>query len=182
MWPTNLLVTATCEHRRRWLSLHHPALERATPIYRRVCPLSSGPSELNSTVSRKQAEPGRQNLRSPRQLFVVLGMLRMTGGARPNSTETCRRRFRSFQLPGLHRKGSPLVDSVTHLGPWAGFHGSQVNCCGADRQPRLDDPGSFGAPGIGIDDRLACFTPTRSQVRTRYGPPIRPNATATPSS
>jgi hypothetical protein len=24
----------------RWLSLHHPALERATPIYRRICPLS----------------------------------------------------------------------------------------------------------------------------------------------
>jgi hypothetical protein len=71
----------------KWLSLHHPALERATPIYRRICPLSSGPSELNSTVSRHQAEPEGQNLRRPRQLFVVLGMLRMTGGARPNSTE-----------------------------------------------------------------------------------------------
>jgi hypothetical protein len=31
------------------LSLHHPALERATPIYRRMCPLSS--EELNCTVS-----------------------------------------------------------------------------------------------------------------------------------
>jgi hypothetical protein len=36
------------------------------------------------------------------------------------------------------------------------------NYCDADRQPPLDDPGSFGAPGIWIDARLACFTPKRS--------------------
>ena len=36
------------------------------------------------------------------------------------------------------------------------------NYCSANRQPHLDDPGSFGAPGIGIADRLACFTPKRS--------------------
>jgi hypothetical protein len=45
------------------------------------------------------------------------------------------------------------------------------NYCGADRQPPLDDPGSFGAPGIWIDARLACFTPKRSLVRTQYRPP-----------
>jgi hypothetical protein len=44
----------------KWLSLHHPALERATPIYRRICPLSSGPSELNSTVpGTKQSQKDR---------------------------------------------------------------------------------------------------------------------------
>jgi hypothetical protein len=32
----------------------------------------------------------------------------------------------------------------------------------ADRQPRLDDPGSFRAPAIGIDAHLGCFTPKRS--------------------
>jgi hypothetical protein len=46
------------------------------------------------------------------------------------------------------------------------------NYCGANRQPRLDDPGSFGAPGIGIDAHLACFTPKRSLVRTQYRPQI----------
>lgn len=37
------------------------------------------------------------------------------------------------------------------------------NYCGADPQPPLDDPGRFGAPGIGIDDHLACFTPKQSE-------------------
>jgi hypothetical protein len=36
--------------------------------------------------------------------------------------------------------------------------------CGTNRQPRLDDPRSFGAPGIGIDDHLACFTPKQSET------------------
>jgi hypothetical protein len=44
------------------------------------------------------------------------------------------------------------------------------NYRGANLKPRLDDPGSFGAPGIGIDDHLACFTPKRSLVRTQYRP------------
>ena len=38
---------------------------------------------------------------------------------------------------------------------------------GADRQPPLDDPGSFGAPSRAIDDHLTCFTPKRSLVRAR---------------
>jgi hypothetical protein len=38
------------------------------------------------------------------------------------------------------------------------------NHCGANGQSRLDDPGSFGAPGILIDAHLACFTPKRSLV------------------
>jgi hypothetical protein len=42
------------------------------------------------------------------------------------------------------------------------------NYRGADQQPPLDDPGSFGAAGIGIDARLACFTPKRSLVRTQF--------------
>ncbi len=41
----------------------------------------------------------------------------------------------------------------------------------ANRQPRLDDPGSFRAPGIGFDAHLGCFTPKRSLVRTQYRPP-----------
>jgi hypothetical protein len=40
----------------------------------------------------------------------------------------------------------------------------------ANRQPHLDDPGSFGAPGIWIDAHPACFTPKRSLVRTQYRP------------
>jgi hypothetical protein len=36
---------------------------------------------------------------------------------------------------------------------------------------RLDNPGSFRAPGIGIDAHLGCFTPKRSLVRTQYRPP-----------
>ena len=48
------------------------------------------------------------------------------------------------------------------------------NYCGGNGQPRLDDPGSFVAPGIGIDDHLACFTPKRSLVRTQYRPPVTP--------
>jgi hypothetical protein len=48
------------------------------------------------------------------------------------------------------------------------------NYRGADQQPPLDDPGSFGAAGIGIDARLACFTPKRSLVRTQYRPLLRP--------
>jgi hypothetical protein len=40
------------------------------------------------------------------------------------------------------------------------------NYRGANRQPRLDDPGSFGAAALGIDDHPACFTPKRSQPRT----------------
>ena len=48
------------------------------------------------------------------------------------------------------------------------------NYGGANRQPRLDDPGSFRAPRIGIDAHLACFTPKRSLVRTQYRPPISP--------
>jgi hypothetical protein len=45
------------------------------------------------------------------------------------------------------------------------------NYRGANRQPRLDNPGSFRAPGIGIDAHLGCFTPKRSLVRTQYRPP-----------
>ena len=48
------------------------------------------------------------------------------------------------------------------------------NYRGANRQPRLDDPGSIGATGMEIDDHLACFTPKRSLVRTQYRPPISP--------
>jgi hypothetical protein len=48
------------------------------------------------------------------------------------------------------------------------------NYRGANRQPRLDDPGSFGTPGICIDAHLACFTP-KSHSRTRDGPLIRRN-------
>jgi hypothetical protein len=33
------------------------------------------------------------------------------------------------------------------------------NYRGANRQPRLDDPGSFRAQGKGIDAHLGCFTP-----------------------
>ena len=36
------------------------------------------------------------------------------------------------------------------------------NYCGANRYPRLDDPGSFRAPGIGID-AAPCFGTKRSQ-------------------
>jgi hypothetical protein len=32
----------------------------------------------------------------------------------------------------------------------------------ANWQPRLDDPGSFRAPGTGIDAHLGCFTRKRS--------------------
>jgi hypothetical protein len=42
----------------------------------------------------------------------------------------------------------------------------------ANWQPRLDDPGSFRAPGTGIDAHLGCFTPKRSLVRTQYRPLI----------
>jgi hypothetical protein len=45
------------------------------------------------------------------------------------------------------------------------------NYRGANGQPLLDDPGSFGAQGIRIDDHMACFTPKRSLVRTQYRPP-----------
>jgi hypothetical protein len=38
---------------------------------------------------------------------------------------------------------------------------------GADQQPPLDDPGSFGAPGLAIGDHLTCFTPKRSLVRAQ---------------
>jgi hypothetical protein len=48
------------------------------------------------------------------------------------------------------------------------------NYCDADRQAPLDNLGRFGAPGIGIDDHLACFTPKRSLVRTQYRPPLKP--------
>lgn len=34
----------------------------------------------------------------------------------------------------------------------------------AKRQPPLDDPGSFGAPGTGFDDHLACLTPKQSET------------------
>ena len=45
------------------------------------------------------------------------------------------------------------------------------NYCGGNGRPRLDDPGSFGAPGICIGAYRACFTPKRSLVRTQYRPP-----------
>jgi hypothetical protein len=38
------------------------------------------------------------------------------------------------------------------------------NYCGADRQPRMDDPGSLRAPGLGIADHLACFTPKQFET------------------
>jgi hypothetical protein len=46
------------------------------------------------------------------------------------------------------------------------------NYGGVNGQPRLDDPGSFGAPAMEIDAHLACFTPKRSLVRTQYRPHI----------
>jgi hypothetical protein len=46
------------------------------------------------------------------------------------------------------------------------------NYCGANRQPRLDDPGSFGAPGTLIDDHLACFTPKRSRAADVHPRPV----------
>jgi hypothetical protein len=52
------------------------------------------------------------------------------------------------------------------------------NCRGANLQPRVDNPGSIGAPAMEIDDHLACFTPIRSQARTPYGPLIMPKGTA----
>jgi hypothetical protein len=52
------------------------------------------------------------------------------------------------------------------------------NYCCANGQSRLDDPGSFGAPGLWIDDHLACFTPKMSLVRTQCRPPVRPACTS----
>jgi hypothetical protein len=37
------------------------------------------------------------------------------------------------------------------------------NYRGANLQPRLDSPGSIGAPAMEIDDHLACFTPKQSE-------------------
>jgi hypothetical protein len=42
------------------------------------------------------------------------------------------------------------------------------NYRGANRQPCLDDPGSFGAAALGIDDHPACFT-TRGHSRGPVG-------------
>ncbi len=39
------------------------------------------------------------------------------------------------------------------------------NYCGADRQPTVDGPGSFGAPSRAIDDHLTCFGTKTSLVR-----------------
>jgi hypothetical protein len=36
------------------------------------------------------------------------------------------------------------------------------NYCGADRQPPLDQSGTFSAPNLAIDDHLTCFTRKRS--------------------
>jgi hypothetical protein len=43
------------------------------------------------------------------------------------------------------------------------------NYCCANGQSRLDDPGSFGAPGLWIDDHLACFTPKKSPHHAQVG-------------
>jgi hypothetical protein len=62
-------------------------------------------------------------------------------------------------LPGrLGRGGAEVSPKVSN---------ELSNYCGANRQPRLDDLGSFGAPRILIDAHLACFTPKRSLVRTQ---------------
>jgi hypothetical protein len=52
----------------------------------------------------------------------------------------------------------------TECGGRAKVSNELSNYCGADPQPPLDDPGRFGAPGIGIDDHLACFTPKQSET------------------
>jgi hypothetical protein len=43
------------------------------------------------------------------------------------------------------------------------------NYRGANRQPRLDDPGSFRAPGIGIDAHLGCVTPKKVTTSPQVG-------------
>ena len=66
--------------------------------------------------------------------------------------------------PWCRESETPAIAGET----WTGCRGrakvsNEVsNYCGANRQPRLDDPGSFGAPGILIDDHLVCFTRKRS--------------------
>jgi hypothetical protein len=68
----------------------------------------------------------------------------------------------SERLPERLRRGVEVAPNVSN---------ELSNYCGADRQPPLDDPGSFGAPSLAIDDHLTCFTPKRSLVRTQYRPP-----------
>jgi hypothetical protein len=43
------------------------------------------------------------------------------------------------------------------------------NYRGANRQRRLDDPGSFRAPSIGIDAHLGCFTPKKVTTSPQVG-------------
>ena len=43
------------------------------------------------------------------------------------------------------------------------------NYRGANRYPRLDDPGSIGGPGMEIDDHVACFTPKKSPHHAQVG-------------
>jgi hypothetical protein len=71
------------------------------------------------------------------------------------SVHPCCRGLKLQRLPARTR---------TECGGRAKVSNELSNYCGADPQPPLDDPGRFGAPGIGIDDHLACFTPKQSET------------------
>ena len=117
------------------------------------------------------AEMGLTDFMSP------LGVPRPTTGRNPVRFMTApaahRLRARGAPCAGQQGRPPPCVggrnssDCQRELGRGAGrakVSNELSNYCSANRQPHRDDPGSFGAPGIGIADRLACFTPKQSET------------------
>jgi hypothetical protein len=109
---------------------------------------ASGASRLDPRRSRQHAVASDLASSGPAGLvkFAYIAWL---------SVHPCCRGLKLQRLPARTR---------TECGGRAKVSNELSNYCGADPQPPLDDPGRFGAPGIGIDDHLACFTPKQSET------------------
>jgi hypothetical protein len=129
---------------------------------------------VNSSLELLLGGEGLTDLCSP------LGVPRQTTGRNPFRfvTAPVAHRLRARGAPCARQQGRPpscvggrkSSDCHRELGRGAGrakVSNELSNYCSANRQPHLDDAGSFGAPGIGIADRLACFGMKRSTARSQ---------------
>ena len=102
------------------------------------------------------------------------GFIRSDPSCQELSTETWHHTVRPFSPSSAYivwlsvRRASVGVETPaiarTRCRSGANVSNELSNYGSAKRQPPLDDPGSFGAPGTGFDDHLACLTPKQSET------------------
>jgi hypothetical protein len=109
------------------------------------------------TENALKTTPPASGASSPDTSRLALACCRLRPGIMwSSSSRQVRLTLPAGRPPLVSGIGTPATASETRTGCRGRTKVSNElsNYCGADRQPRLEDRGSFGAPGIGIDDHL----------------------------